>query len=531
MKTIFVNQVGYYPEACKIALAEVNNEDDKFFAVTNSNGNTVFEGEITKVQEDSLAGGKYGLIDFSALKMDGTYTIRYAGTESYSFKIGKDVLSNVSRSAQDYFTLSRCGCQCNDSVWGHPVCHGKPATIYGTNIQIDATGGWHDAGDYGRYVVACAKTMCDLLLSLEANPDTCGFDTLDEIRWAADWMLKMQRDDGGVYHKVTPPHFCGFIMPQDEVEPEVVCPVSTAATADFAGTLAYAQAFYKNKDPDYAKKLLDAAIKAQNYLDCHEDEEFKNPQGISTGEYGSRLGFIFPERYFALCELYVATGEKKYLESALKIRRENKIKFPGAGPEVKPAFPESFGWGCVSGYGTEVLLNNREMISDEVFEELKASVLEAAEKIVEVAEGNIFAYANKHVGWGSNGALMDNAHTLNIAYKLTGNKSYLDLIFRSVDFLLGCNPLAISYVTGTGTYCMEHPHHRPSGFLKRPMPGMLSGGPCAGLLDKYAQEHLQGAAPLKCFVDHPASYSTNEIDNYWNSPFVLVLAIVRSQIQ
>ena len=41
-------------------------------------------------------------------------------------------------------------------------------------------------------------------------------DFLDEIRWNLDWMLSLQDEDGGVWHKQTSERFIGFVMPQDD---------------------------------------------------------------------------------------------------------------------------------------------------------------------------------------------------------------------------------------------------------------------------------------------------------------------------
>ncbi len=46
------------------------------------------------------------------------------------------------------------------------------ATVYHTNEKIDVSGGWHDAGDYGRYVVPGAKSVADLLIAYDANPES-----------------------------------------------------------------------------------------------------------------------------------------------------------------------------------------------------------------------------------------------------------------------------------------------------------------------------------------------------------------------
>jgi len=81
-------------------------------------------------------------------------------------------------------------------------------------------------------------------------------------------------------------------------------------------------------------------------------------------------------------------------------------------------------------------------------------------------------------------------------------------------------------VTGFGDRPVTEPHHRPSvaDDVDAPVPGLVSGGPNAGIQDEYAAEHLQGRAPAKSFADHEDSYATNEVTIYWNSPALFVLA-------
>lgn len=67
--------------------------------------------------------------------------------------------------------LQRCGAEVEEGVFSHPACHNTEAVIYGTSEKIDVTGGWHDAGDYGRYVVPGAKAVADLLFAYEAAPE------------------------------------------------------------------------------------------------------------------------------------------------------------------------------------------------------------------------------------------------------------------------------------------------------------------------------------------------------------------------
>lgn len=533
MNKIFINQVGYLPDADKVAVAEIQNESVTSFYVKKSSGETVFEGRISDIRDDELAGGKYGVLDFSELDAEGCYTVCYDGNESYSFEIKPEVYKNLYKTSLEYFTLSRCGQELKDPVWGHKACHTGPADIYGTKDKQVADGGWHDAGDYGRYIVAGAKSIMDLLLSYETEKGLYGktmqfwhdeVSILDEVRFELEWFLKMQRKDGAVYHKASCYRFCGFIWPDMEKDPLVLAPVSTTATADFAGSCAYAAKFYKGTDPDFSEKLIKAAQLSQEYLDTHEDELYRNPPEITTGGYGD--GCAKDERYFALCALFGATGNAEYLAKAIQMRREL---------QENPWWGDGFGWGCFTGFGNECLLHleqkvldslsdeNRQM-AEKFIEEIKEAVIATADKVLKTADSNVFAYPMGKVFWGSNGAVMDCAHCLSIAYDLTGDEEYFHCFQRQISYILGVNPVDYCYVSGFGSNPMQNPHHRPSGFIKKAMPGMLSGGPGTGLNDSVAKEKLQGQAPLKCFIDHTGSYSTNEIAIYWNSPLTLALS-------
>ena len=68
------------------------------------------------------------------------------------------------------------------------------------------------------------------------------------------------------------------------------------------------------------------------------------------------------------------------------------------------------------------------------------------------------------------------------AYYLTGEKKYYQSAVKTLDYLLGKNPMDMSYVTGFGTKSPMHPHHRPSQAdgIQEPVPGMLVGGPQPG---------------------------------------------------
>jgi endoglucanase len=126
--------------------------------------------------------------------------------------------------------------------------------------------------------------------------------------------------------------------------------------------------------------------------------------------------------------------------------------------------------------------------------------------------------------WGSNMEVANHGMVLCLAHRLTGEERFLLAAQKQLHYLLGVNPVSYCYVSGFGAQPMSHPHHRPSVAQGIAQPGMLSGGPCSGLADACAKERLEGQPAGKCFVDDHASYSTNEICIYWNSPLVALTA-------
>jgi endoglucanase len=126
-----------------------------------------------------------------------------------------------------------------------------------------------------------------------------------------------------------------MIMPHEEKEELIISPVSTTATGDFAASMAMASRFYAASDPGFSRRMLDAAIRAWDFLQRTEPILFCNPEGVSTGGYGDRSDE--DERLWAHVELALTCGEP-YLSAA----REALLRY-----ERRDV---SLGWADVSGY-------------------------------------------------------------------------------------------------------------------------------------------------------------------------------------
>ncbi|MBR5370737.1 MAG: glycoside hydrolase family 9 protein [Oscillospiraceae bacterium] len=514
---ILTNQVGYRPNDAKKAVVRGDGGTDEFKVVNAKNDEVVLTGTLGEEITNSGAKETDRIADFSKLTDAGEYYIT-CGTldKSYTFTVAENPYQKLLDDSVRMLYLQRCGVAVEDKDFAHPACHSELATIYHTDEKIDVSGGWHDAGDYGRYVVPGAKAVADLLYAYAANPalysDKIGIpesgngiaDVLDEARFELEWMLKMQAASGGVYHKVSCATFPAYVAPEKETDELIVTPISSTATADFCGAMALAAESYAEVDADFAKKCADAAKKAWDYLKANPKFDFTNPSDIVTGDYGDKSDA--DERYWAACQMYRLTKDATYLD--------------GVSVET------GLGWADMGDYGNLAILTMKDADKE------SATYQTALRKIVSQADTYKTTTAKSPYGspvssyrWGSNMDVADAGVMLGLAYRATGDASYLEAAQENLNYLLGRNPLGTCFVTGYGTVSPQKPHHRPSMAVGKAMPGMLVGGVDSALEDSAAKAYLRDEPPAKCYVDNSESYSTNEITIYWNSPLTYLLTL------
>lgn len=532
VRPITVNQIGYPTHSGKTAIfAELCGP---FEVIDTSTGYSVFKGETSGAIEDAASGLTVYRGDFSEVTATGRYRIRLeSGEVSGDFDISEQPYDPLLRGLLKGFYYYRCGTELTEEfagVWAHKACHLGEGIVHGDpERRLDSCGGWHDAGDYGKYSGPGAKAIADLLLAYELNPtafsrpvplpETDGRmpDVLHECRWELDFLFKMQDSNtGGIFHKLTTLKFPPLdTMPEDDLGDLYFSPISATATGCFAAVMALASRIYLPFDASFADRCLSAAVQAWDWLAAYpEAPNFRNPSDVSTGEYGDKQDI--DERYWAAAELYRTTGDTVYHEAFLAFANMDFHKY-------------SLGWADMGGYGTIAYLL---MEADKLDSSLKARLLEGlhteVEQLVHISEtdGYRISLRQDQYIWGSNMLVMNHAMLLLIAYRLFGNSAYKACALDHIHYLVGRNALDISYVTGFGDRPVKDTHYRPSVAAGvDSAPGLVSGGPNAGLQDPYAKEQLQGKPPAQCFVDHIDSYATNEVTIYWNSPALFAVAM------
>ena len=548
--SIKLDQVGYPTNAPKIALVSASAQS---FSLRRASDNAaVFQSKLGRVAQDANTRDQVQAADFSSFHQPGRYYLDVPGVgRSWNFSIGPDVYSRAYYLAMRAFYGQRCGTAVDLGPefpgYSHPACHlkGEFHASSGKQGPRDNPGGWHDAGDYGRYVVNSGISTGSLLWaweifagklkSIKLNiPETGNGtpDILNEARWNLEWMLKMQDDDGGVWHKQTSERFAGFVMPQDDKLPSEVIGTgsepykSTCATADLAAVAAIAARVYKPFDPNFAVKNLDAARKAWAWTEKHPNVTFRNPPGISTGEYGDDN--CKDERLWAAAELWRTSGEILLSVSSTSSFQEfflnNYKKFL---PKLDSPPAES--WREVASMGLwSYALSQRQGADPAVVKEIRDSTLAVAKRIAQRTDANPYhvSLTAKDYVWGSNGVAATYGVQLLVANALSPDPAFVNAARDNLHYLLGRNTFSLSWVTQLGDNPYRHPHHRPSGADNNaePWPGMLSGGPNAGRQDAVLRALPQGLPPAKVYADEQASYASNEICINWQAALVFLLA-------
>lgn len=534
---IRLNQVGFYPVSPKVAIVVATKKME--FRIRDAKGKTFFTGQLTTAAQPAFSGAYTFIADFSTFDKPGKYFIEVEGLgSSYEFQIKPNVLKPVADGSLKAFYYQRASIRLEEKYagkWqraaGHPddkvLIHASAASDKRpAGFVISSPRGWYDAGDYNKYIVNSGITMATLLSLYEDFPEYMKTvklnipestnqlpDVLDEVLWNLRWMLTMQDpNDGGVYHKLTNARFDGMIMPDKADSTRYVVQKSTAASLDFAAVMAQASRIFK-KFPKQLPGLADSCIKASEYAWAWAEKnpaviynqdamnrEFK--PAVVTGTYGDRR--VTDEFIWAAAELYVTTEKAAYLD-----------KFPITSKRLFQV-PT---WSSVSMLGYYTLLQNSKKYADSI--SLKTNILALADMITNGVDKNAYetpmTNLNANFNWGSNSIAANQGILLIKAYKLSGDKRYLNFALANLDYILGRNGTGYCYVTGFGSKPTMHPHHRPSvaDGVVDPVPGLLAGGPNPGMQDKIK---LPSLFPDEAYIDDDGAYASNEIAINWNAP-------------
>jgi len=342
-----------------------------------------------------------------------------------------------------------------------------PFVNHGT---VDVSGGHHDAGDYSKYTINSTELIHYLVFSVDSIPgvaamDNLGLpesgdgisDVLQEAKWEADYLAKLQDADGGFYFLVYPKtrEYESNVLP-DHGDAQVVWPKNTAATAAAVAALAQCASSpeFKKHFPGDAARYLKQAQLGWRFL----------MQAIAThGKAGAYQKITFygdhythdDEFAWAACELFLATGDAEF-------RQKLFTWFPN------PADYATFRWGwwrMSECWGNAI----RSYAFAARSGRLPASALDA--RYLRICEGEIIAAGDDAVGWSRKNAYatpfplptkvvrgagwyfsLDQASDMAVAYQIEPKPAYIEALVGAMNYEAGSNPVNVTFLTGLGVH-------------------------------------------------------------------------------
>lgn len=465
---------------------------------------------------------------------DGLLELAVAGGPSRAIRVDPAAHDALLVAALRTYYLQRCGVEIVDPVGGRPACHlGDGLRAHAdaagpADERIPATGGWHDAGDYGKYVATTATVALELLTRYERYPALVGGlsfgipragvpagmpDLLAEVAVGLDWMLAMQRGDGAIYRKVGGRAWPPLIPPEGDTPPRYLYGPTTPETAKSAAAWALAARVYRAHDAPRADRYLDAARAAWAWLQEQPDQLFDMREGDNSGsgpymwdanDPQESLKTDAEDRLAAAIELFLTTRDPHC--EALVDRLLPRYRW------------ELFEWKDVaSGSATSLLWHPdarkgwRKLAS--------AGLLARAREGLARAAAHPYGMANRHLVWGSNKMTVEEGVFLLAAHRVAPDPALVGYAWQQLHLVLGANPLDRSFVTGFGDNPVRDPSHIFLRAVGRVIPGLLVGGPNI--------KEQSGIGPkdrgFLSYADDGRSYATNENAIDYNSALIALI--------
>lgn len=534
---IKINQSGYLTSGSKYAIVScfagaANLKNGKTFNVysTKDSKTPVYTGKLELLSEnDSKVSGEQVLLaDFSSLKKAGSYYIKISRVnKSETFRISKTAYDEVLTASLGYYYYQRQGIELTEDLAGifarqdlHPS-DSKAILSSAKNTKnaatYDVSGGWYDAGDFGKYLTAGATAVSDLLLTYELFPELFADgqlsipeagnkvpDILDEVKYELDFFLKMQAKSGGFYD---------YVPSTDPNKQRYIEGISTAATADATAALAHAYIVFKDIPAlkSTAKTYLAAAKKGWAYLE--KNTAVKTVSG-PYANYGDKA-----ERFWAAATLFRATGDRKYEKYVLESYQlsENTAAFG------RDSMSYSVNSMSLVSYFNYAMCENPDADFMSFFQ---AKYDGWRTHKVQVFDENPWNNALNDWAyyWGSNAVTLLISNAIYVGDRIFGYDlaKAKEIAQGSVNYVLGVNPLAFSYVSGIGKNSVKNAF---SGIFSVDGIDEMPSGYMAGGANQY-ESRLMSSFVAKCYLDSNGEWTTNEHTIYWNSALIMSLGVL-----
>ncbi|HSD45878.1 MAG TPA: glycoside hydrolase family 9 protein, partial [Pyrinomonadaceae bacterium] len=495
-------------------------------------------------------------LDFTSLRTEGSYVIEVGSSLSPRFYIGRNIDRDLADQLLDFMRQQRCGY----NPYVDAVCHTFDGrTAYGPlppGTYLNASGGWHDAGDQLKYLLTSSNATAQMLLAYQfanaparkqiifadrfnslGQPGANGLaDVLDEARWGLEWMLRLHPAKDHLYHQVADDRdHKGFRLPQNE-------------TVDYGwGTGSYRVVYFADGRPQGLKQYQSesngvanlagryTAAMALGYQIWKDDPQQRSfalrllragrevyelgraKEGVQQGNsYGAPYRYAettwADDMEWGAAELFRATRDARYLRDAVRYALL-------AGAESWMGKQEA---GHYQYYPFMNLGHFRlyELADARTKKQLANFYREGLERTVAQGETNPYRIGVPFI-WCSNNLVVALATQGALYERMTGDARYRSFTTKQFDWLLGRNPWGVSMFTGipaNGTYPRDV-HLFTTALLKREVRGGLVDGPVyRKVFQSLRGVFIREPDPLAPFQDERAVYHDDINDYSTNEP-------------
>jgi hypothetical protein len=449
--------------------------------------------------------------DFTSFTTPGQYRLVVPGMgASLPFNITDGIAMAFARTYALGLYNQRCGMAVNLpwSRYTHDACHTAPASVpwppqnyawtwqtidnyaqitnpdnpvqtapklsentllfpYVNQGKIDVSGGHHDAGDYSKYMTDSAAVTHALMFAVDSLPgvaqlDNLGIpesgdgisDVMQEAKWEADYIAKMQDADGGFYFIVYPTtrEYESDVTP-DHGDPQIVWPKTSTATAAAVAALAECASSpaFKAAYPQVAASYLAKAKLGWTFLTNAIAKYGKNGIYQKITHYGDDFADQ-DELAWAACEMFLATGDQGIHQTLMSwYDPSNSATWRWGWWHLSESYgnaARSYAFAARSGRLQASQLNSAYLAK------CQAEVIAGGDMELGFAQASAYGTSFPTQTKGVQGAgwyfSQDQAFDLAVAYQLNPKPEYMTAILENMNYEGGCNPANVCYLTGLG---------------------------------------------------------------------------------
>ena len=554
---IRVNQIGYLPEATKVAvfMSDETAQINGFELVDAFTGEVAFSSSA--VRPTGVLGRMKTTcrLDFSGLKTSGAYYIKVLSsggeTRSETFPVGAGVYDGAADFVLNYMRQQRCGW----NPFFKDSCHRKDGIIVGhpdprkDSTFLDVTGGWHDASDCLQYTTTSANAIYQMMFAYQSNPEAFSDnhladgtpgrngipDIVDEIYWGLKWLDKMNPEPGEMYNQIADDRdHVGMRVPSDDqadygwgkggFRPVWYCSgepqqrgrrgdrnktTGVASTAGkFASDFALGADILRPFYPEFAERI---GAKAKAAYDAGVAKPGVCQTASVVSPYIYEEDNWVDDMELAAYEMFRRTGDGKYRTEAIEYARREPVT-PWMGADSA----RHYQWYPFMNMGHyRIARNFGGKVSTEFIRNMRSGI----QRVYERGKDHPFMFGIPGI-WCSNN-LTTAMLTQCILYReLTGDTTYQEMEGSLRDWLLGCNPWGVSMIVELpkgGTFPTQ-----PHSFIIKYKMGNTTGGLVDGpvystIFGGLLGIHTDGGVNYEEFQpgdlvyhDSTHDYSTNE---------------------